>query len=140
MRENPPNLVLYDGDCGLCDRSVQWLLDHDPEGVLHFAPLEGPTAEALRVAHPAIPSGRSTIVFVERGADAAERVYLRSRAIFRITKRLPGAVRALSVFALLPAFLTDLGYRFVARIRYAVWGKVEQCRVPAPNERARFHP
>lgn len=140
MGKNPPNLVLYDGECGLCDRSVQWLLDHDPEGALHFAPLQGPTAAALRAEHPRIPSDVSTIVFVETNSEDAVRVYLRSHAVFRITGHLPGPVRFLSLLSYVPAFLTDLGYRLVARVRYAVWGKVDQCRIPAPAERLRFHP
>ncbi|MBK7756242.1 MAG: DUF393 domain-containing protein [Deltaproteobacteria bacterium] len=37
----PPLVVLYDGVCGLCDKSVQWLMDHDPQGRFHFTPLQG---------------------------------------------------------------------------------------------------
>ena len=51
----PPRLVLYDGMCGLCDKSVQWLLDHDPDGKLRFAPLQGPTAASILERHPSLP-------------------------------------------------------------------------------------
>ena len=44
------------------------------------------------------------------------------------------------VFRFIPAFLTDLGYRFIASIRYRVWGKADVCRIPTPAERARFLP
>jgi predicted DCC family thiol-disulfide oxidoreductase YuxK len=135
----PPRLVLYDGVCGLCDRSVQWLLAHDPEGRLHFAPLQGETAASLRARHPSIPSEVESIVFVTREGEG-ERVYLRSRAAFRIARELPGPARFLGLLRFLPRFLTDLGYRLVARVRYRVWGELEQCRVPRPGERARFHP
>ncbi len=135
----PPRLVLYDGICGLCDRSVQWLLSHDPDGKLHYAPLQGDTAAALRARFPEIPSEVETIVFVERAGEG-ERVYLRSRAAFRIARHLPGPWRVLAWLAVLPRVLTDLVYRAVARVRYRIWGQLEQCRVPRPGERARFLP
>ncbi len=138
MEATPPKLVLYDGVCGLCDKSVQWLLAHDPEGTLHFAPLQGETAAAVRARHPEVPDEIATIVFVERGADG-ERVFLRSRAAFRIASHLPGPVRWLALLRVFPRFLTDLAYRLVAAVRYRVWGKLDQCRVPTPSERARFH-
>ena len=137
----PPRLVLYDGVCGLCDRSVQWLLSHDPAGALHFAPLQGETAKALRARLPEIPSALETIVFIERDGDGdGERVYLRSRAAFRIARYLAGPSRLLAWLGVFPRALTDLGYRVVARVRYRIWGQLEQCRVPSPGERARFLP
>ncbi len=133
----PGKLVLYDGVCGLCDKSVQWLLAHDPEGALRFAPLQGPTAAAIRARHPEVPDEIATIVFVENDG-AGERVYLRSRAAFRIAGHLPGAVRFLAWLRVFPRFLTDFVYRVVASLRYRIWGKLDQRRVPTPAERARF--
>ncbi|MCB9762947.1 MAG: DUF393 domain-containing protein [Alphaproteobacteria bacterium] len=130
----PPLLVLFDGECGLCDKGVQWILNHDPEGRFHFAPLQGETAEALRARHPEIPQAIETMVLVEDD----RRVWLRSRAILRICGALPQPWRALSVFRFLPRFLTDLAYRAVAAVRYRIWGKVDLCRLPLPDERARF--
>lgn len=134
----PSKLVLYDGVCGLCDKSVQWLLAHDPDEKLHFAPLQGAMAAAVRSRHPEVPDEIATIVFVESDGGA-ERVYLRSRAAFRIAGYLPGWIRWLAWMRVLPRFLTDLAYRLVASVRYRVWGKLDQCRVPTPAERARFH-
>ena len=135
--ELPPRLVLYDGVCGLCDKSVQWLLDHDPEGKLRFAPLQGPTAAAILERHPSLPRTLDTMIFVEREGDV-ERVRVRSHAVFHICKHVSGLARALAIFRFVPAFLTDLGYRLVAKLRYRIWGTLDQCRVPTPDERARF--
>jgi len=133
----PPRLVLYDGVCGFCDKSVQWLLDHDREGCLRFAPLQGPTAQAVLARHPELPSGIDSILFVESDAEG-ETVTYRSRAVFRICRHLPGGWRALSWLRFVPPFLTDLVYRVIARVRYRIWGKLDACRVPLPEERARF--
>lgn len=127
-------LVFYDGECGLCQKSVQWLLDHDGAGRLRFAPLQGSTA-ADALGERAELAGVDSIVFLEQ-----ERLYLRSRAVFQIASYLDPGWRWLRHFRILPAFLTDLGYRFVAKIRYRVWGKADVCRIPTPQERARFLP
>lgn len=133
----PPRLILYDGLCGLCDRSVQWILDHDPQGVISFAPLQGPTAGALRDQHPEIPQELSSMVLV-RTEGGSRQILLRSRAVFAVLAELGGPWAALSWLRVLPAALTDLGYRVVAALRYRIWGRLDACRLPQPNERARF--
>jgi predicted DCC family thiol-disulfide oxidoreductase YuxK len=127
-------LVLYDGECGLCDRSVQWLLRHDPQGRLRYAPLQGPTARAFVERTDVY----DTIVFVEKGDDGAVRVSRRSRGAFRILSRLGGVWRVISWLRILPAALTDVAYRFVAARRIRWFGRVDACRLPDPSVRARF--
>lgn len=134
MSERGQTLVFYDGECGLCQKSVQWLLDNDGEGRLRFAPLQGETA-ADTLGEKEELKGVDSIVFLEDGE-----LYLRSRAIFKIAAYLDPGWRWLRHFRVVPAFLTDLGYRFIAKIRYRVWGKADVCRLPTAEERARFLP
>lgn len=129
----PPRLVLYDGVCGLCDSAVQWLLDHDTEGRLHYAPLQGDMAAALRARHPVIPTALDTMVFVREG-----QVYLRSQAVLQIFRELPAPWSWLAVFRVFPSVLTDLGYRALAASRYSLFGTLEACRIPEPEEAERF--
>ena len=135
----PERLLLYDGVCGLCDRVVQWVLDHDPRGLFAFAPLQGETAAGLRARLPQIPAALETVVVVERG-PTGERVLLRSAAAFRVLELLDGPWRSLLILRWLPRPLTDLGYRALAAARYRIFGKRDACRLPAPAERARFLP
>ncbi len=128
-------LVLYDGSCGLCDRSVQWLLDHDPERRLRFAPLEGETAQRILAEHPEIPERLDSILFVE-----GDRVRWRSHAIWAICAHLPAPWRTLRLLLWVPAPLSDLGYRLVAALRYRIWGRLDTCRIPSPEQRALFLP
>ncbi len=128
-------VVLYDGLCGLCDSSVQWLLDHDAEGRLRYAPLQGETAEELRGLHPGIPAELETMVLVDEG-----RVFLRSRAILQICRHLPRPWSWAAVLSVLPTSLTDAAYRVLAANRYRIWGKLEACRLPEPEQAARFLP
>jgi predicted DCC family thiol-disulfide oxidoreductase YuxK len=130
-----PPIVLYDGTCGLCHKSVKWILRHEADHEIQFAPLQGPTAAELRAKHPEIPENVDTVVLVEDG-----RPRLRSKAFFYIARHLRGPWRFMYKLRWLPAFLLDLGYRFVAAIRYRIWGRVDACELPSPEQRARFLP
>ena len=133
-------VVLYDGLCGFCDVSVQWVLRADTAGRYRFAALQGDTAAAILARHPEVPKDIDSILLVEPDGAGGERVSWHSTAIFRLCAGLPGPWRALSWLGILPRFLTDLGYRLFARLRYYVWGRRESCRIPSPGERARFLP
>jgi len=128
-------IVLYDGVCGLCARSVRWILRHERDHALRFAPLQGDTAAALRARHPRIPAELSTVVLVDGG-----RVHLRSQAFMHLARHLRRPWRWLYHLRWIPGFLPDLGYRVVARVRYRVFGKHDACELPAPDQRARFLP
>jgi predicted DCC family thiol-disulfide oxidoreductase YuxK len=132
-------LVLYDGVCGLCNGTVQWLLDHDQAGKLQFAPLQGETTAALRARHPEIPVDLDSVILVER-ENGEERLFWRSTAILRLAAYLGLPWSIASIFGFLPQILTDLPYRLIAALRYRLFGKLDACRLPRPEERARFLP
>jgi predicted DCC family thiol-disulfide oxidoreductase YuxK len=128
-------ILLYDGVCGLCARSVRWILRHERDRELRFAPLQGDTAAALRARLPGIPPQLSTVVLVD-----GDRVHLRSKAFMHAARHLRAPWRWLYGLRWIPGFLPDLFYRLVARVRYRVFGKKDQCEIPAPDQRARFLP
>jgi predicted DCC family thiol-disulfide oxidoreductase YuxK len=134
MMDVPGPIVLYDGVCGLCQRSVQFLLARDRRQ-LWYAPLQGETAAALRAIHPEIPATLESVVLVDDG-----RVYLRSKAFLHVARYLTAPWRWAYHLRWLPAFLLDLGYRLVARVRYRIWGKFDACRLPSADERAQLLP
>jgi len=134
-RSEPGPIVLYDGTCGLCHRTVRWLLRHEREPVLRFAPLQGATAAALRARFPAIPTTLESVVLVD-----GERVLLRSKVFLYGARHLRRPWRWAYGLRWLPGVVLDLGYRLVARIRHRVWGRAELCDLPSPADRARFLP
>ena len=134
----PEHLVLYDGTCDFCDRSVQAILAADTSEEFHFAPLQGPTAAAVRVRHPELPTDLDGVIYVDR-SHGDERIYARSEAAFRIAARLPGR-RWIAAFGMLPRWLTDLVYRAVAHNRHRISRALGACPLPPPAARARFHP
>jgi predicted DCC family thiol-disulfide oxidoreductase YuxK len=126
-------LMLYDGTCGLCARSVRFVLRHERDHAIRFAPLQGETTAQLRARYPNIPATIDTVVYIDGG-----RAHLRSKAFLHAAKHLRAPWRWGYAMRWLPAFALDLGYRFIAAIRYKVWGTVDACELPAPEHRARF--
>lgn len=134
-----PCLVLYDGECGLCQRTVKWLLQHDPTGALRFAPLQGKTATVLRDSGIRLPASIGTVAVV---VTVGSRVCVldRSRAILKICEVLrlrPWWVRLLE---LLPRPLADAGYRLVAATRYAISRRISVCPFTNAEQQSRFLP
>ena len=133
------NLVLYDGVCGLCNGTVRFLLAIDRRGVLCFAPLQGPTAARVLKRH-ALPGDVRTIVYVRNFGLKRERAHLRSDAVLRILGDVGGVWSLLLILRLVPRFLRDSVYDWVARNRYSWFGKYDECPLPSPEQRARFLP
>jgi predicted DCC family thiol-disulfide oxidoreductase YuxK len=135
----PEHLVLYDGTCGFCDRTVQWILDVDRDERFHFAPIQGPTAAAVRARHPDLPTDLDSVLYVERSAGD-ERVFVRADAVFRIAERLGRLPGWLRWVRRVPQSVTDLAYRPVARLRHRISRALGQCPVPSAATRSRFLP
>lgn len=133
-------LVLFDGVCAVCDATVQWILDHDPDNKFHFSPLQGETARAVLDRHPEIPEDLDSIILVWRLSDGSEQVAWYSTAMLNIAGELPAPWRYLTVFRVVPRVLRDPFYRGFASIRYRVFGKFESCRMPDPEVEERFLP
>ncbi|RMH86196.1 MAG: thiol-disulfide oxidoreductase DCC family protein, partial [Calditrichaeota bacterium] len=131
-------LVLYDGVCGLCNRTVRWLLRIDRRGILCFAPLQSETAAAILLRHGMKPSRLETLVLVRDGGTPAERLYIRSQAALEICRELGGMWRIVSFLRIVPRPIGDALYNFIARRRYRWFGRHEQCPVPPPEVRQRF--
>jgi predicted DCC family thiol-disulfide oxidoreductase YuxK len=128
-------LVLYDGTCGLCARSVRWILRHEKDHEIRFAPLQGETTAALREKFTNIPSSVDTVVYVD-----GEHAYLRSKAFLHLSRHLRAPWRWAYAVRWFPGFLLDVGYRFIAALRYRMFGRVDACELPSPENRARFLP
>ena len=131
-------VLLYDGLCGFCDRTVQFILARDPGGSMMFAPLQGEYAAGILRQRPALRKVDS-LILVEGAADAADtRVSVRSDAVLGIARYLGGPWRAALILGLVPSAPRDWGYDLFARHRYRLFGRYDSCPIPGPEQRARF--
>lgn len=132
-------LLLFDGGCALCHRTVRFLLRADRRGALRFAPLDGETAAALAVRWPQI--GDADSVVLVSSPEGEPRVALRSAAVIGALRLAGGPWRlAASLLALVPRPLRDVAYDFVARRRQRWFGRYPSCPPPPAAWRDRFLP
>jgi len=131
-------VLLYDGTCGFCARSVQFVLRHErPDGTLRFARLEGPLGTALRSRHPALATIDSVLWYEPPTASSPERLLWRSRGALRVAHYLGGVWKFLaSLGSLVPPPARDALYDWIARHRHEL--AADACLVPTPEQRARF--
>jgi predicted DCC family thiol-disulfide oxidoreductase YuxK len=132
-------LVFYDGVCGLCARFVQFLLARDRQGHFRFATLQGELARRELPPRGHDPADLDTVVVIAGWGSEAPRVLTRSRAVLHTVGTLGRGWRALAVLGrLVPRPIGDAVYAAVARRRYRMFGRFDACRLPSPEERARF--
>lgn len=106
------DIVFYDGSCGLCSKSVQYLLRHGRKSTYYFAPLQGATAQEFLVNHPAYDKAIDSIFFLQD-----ERLYSKSDAVLILAKELGGIHRLLSVGRIFPKRFRDWVYDLIAANR-----------------------
>ena len=136
MSDGP--VLLYDGLCGFCDGTVQFILRHDRRGTLRFATLQGDFARGVIDRHPEL-EGVDSLVLVERDpASGTEKVHVRSAGALGVARYLGGAWHLARATAIVPRFIRDAAYDGFARIRYRVFGRYDSCPIPSPEQRARF--
>jgi predicted DCC family thiol-disulfide oxidoreductase YuxK len=135
-------VVLYDGVCGLCTRSIQVILAHDRRARFRFAALGGAFATRVLERHgygPGRAAAPDALALVEGTGTSAETLRFRSDAICAIAARLPFPLRAAGwALRTIPRWLRDAVYDRIARVRHRVFGRLESCPVPAAEVRARF--
>lgn len=130
---NEQPLLLFDGDCNLCNGSVQFVLKRDAKAKFRFASLQSQVGrEAWQRCAPGMPLPESIVLI--RGDQAQ----IKSTAALAVARGLPWPWPLLAVFWLVPAPLRNLVYDWVARNRIRWFGKREECWIPRPEWRARF--
>ena len=133
---NGPVLV-YDGECGFCERSVRRVLARDPHGALRFAARDSAYGQALLMRHPQLVDVDS-LLWVEPAFGGREEIFTRFDAVLRTARYIGGASRMLELTRIVPTPIRDAAYRLVARHRHRLGHHHPQCLVPTATERARF--
>lgn len=131
MNEHP--VIFFDGFCNLCNGAVQFVIERDDESLFRFASLQSDYAADVLKQFAIEPAQGNSIVLLENG-----KVYQRSTAALKIAKKLKGLWPLLYGFIILPRFIRDAVYNFIAKNRYRWFGRQEHCWVPTPELKDRF--
>jgi predicted DCC family thiol-disulfide oxidoreductase YuxK len=133
-------LVIYDGVCNFCNASVNFLLSRDSHSVFKFTHWQSPLGQVFlsnyQHTYPKPIEFNSTIVLIE-----GNQIYIESDAALMISRRLsPSWVfKPISYVGwLLPSIIRDSAYKFIAKVRYSIFGKTDTCRIPSSAEKKRF--
>jgi predicted DCC family thiol-disulfide oxidoreductase YuxK len=130
---NNHHIVLFDGVCNLCNDSVNFIIRHDPKNTFKFAALQSDIGAELIKNHHIDPNKTDSIVLIQ-GAEH----YIKSSAALRIARELSGGYALLFAFIIIPPFIRNWVYDFIARNRYKWYGRKESCMVPTAELRDRF--
>lgn len=126
-------MVLFDGVCNLCNGFVQFIIKRDPKARFRFGALQSEEARDMLQGTDVRPEDLSTVIYVRNG-----RVLTRSSAALHVLKDLGGAWAIAYGFIIVPPFIRDAVYHWVARNRYKWFGQRESCMIPTPELRSRF--
>ena len=129
----PTAIVLFDGTCAFCERSVGFIAKRDPKAYFRFGASQTPKAVELLAGYGVTRETARSIILIEDG-----QVYLRSTASLRIARHLTWPWSMAGALVAIPRPIRDAAYNVVAAIRYRLAGKSNACEVPPPSIRARM--
>ncbi|MDQ8731630.1 thiol-disulfide oxidoreductase DCC family protein [Bradyrhizobium sp. LHD-71] len=125
-------IIVFDAECVLCSANAQFVLRHDREHVFRLASMQGEVGAALYKRFGIDPANPETLILVQGGELLRD-----SGAIIAIYSALGWPWRMMAVLYLVPAFVRDPAYRWIARNRYRIFGRRQTCWLPSA-EYARY--
>jgi predicted DCC family thiol-disulfide oxidoreductase YuxK len=131
MERSP--IILFDGVCNFCNGAVRFVFRRDKTKSIKFAALQSEAGQALLNGYKMTGGQLDTFVFLDHG-----RLYTRSSAALRVCRYLKGLWPLLYGFIIVPGFVRDAIYNWIANNRYRWFGRQEECMVPSPAVRERF--
>ena len=134
MENNIPykHIIFFDGECGLCNRTVQWVLKKDKKKQFHYATLQSDFAQTM-LQKENISISMDTIILYSNG-----KIYFKSAAVLHILYIIGGYWKLFSYLKVFPTIIRDGFYNLIAANRYRFFGKKQQCMIPTPSQRAQF--
>ena len=128
--DNP--VVLFDGVCNFCNGMVNFAIRNDKKAKLKFAALQSDAGTRLKAQYQ-IPASIDTVILIDNG-----KVYTYAKAAIRISKYLDWPAKILYGFIIIPSFISQPFYKWVASKRYKWFGKKDSCIIPSEKVRERF--
>jgi predicted DCC family thiol-disulfide oxidoreductase YuxK len=136
MKQLPKDkqLILFDGVCNLCNASVTYVIKHDKDNVFMFAPLQGEAGqEIIRKYNLDVSKTDSILLYSEEKG-----LKLKSSAALAIASKLGFPINLAALFYMIPPFMRNWVYDYIAKHRYAWYGKKETCMMPTLELQEKF--
>jgi len=126
-------IILFDGVCNLCNKSVTCVIKRDKKDVFRYAALQNEAGQRLVKKHDIDTSKTDSIILVD-----GDRAYTKSTAALKIARHLGGGYPLLYGFMIVPNFIRNWVYDYIAKNRYKWYGKKESCMIPTPELKSKF--
>lgn len=132
--ENNKQLILFDGVCNLCEASVQYVIKHDKGDVFRYTALQSEVGQQIIKKFNIDRAQMDSILLYapEKG------ISYKSTAALKIASKLGFPRNLMGIFLIVPAFIRNLVYDYIARNRYQWYGKKEECMIPTPELKSKF--
>ena len=127
------NIILFDGVCNLCNNSINFVIKRDKKDRFRFGALQEEPGKSLLQKYKIDPKDTDSIILIEN-----EKAYVKSTAALRVARHLSGGWPLLYGFMVVPKFLRNWVYDYIAKNRYQWYGKKESCMIPTPELKAKF--
>lgn len=127
-------LILFDGVCNLCNSSINYVIKHDKNNVFMFAPLQSETGKDI-IKHFNLDTSKTDSILLysqEKGLK------IKSSAALAIASKLGLPRSLMTIFYIVPPFIRNWVYDYVAKNRYKWYGKKDACMIPTPELKAKF--
>jgi predicted DCC family thiol-disulfide oxidoreductase YuxK/nicotinamide riboside kinase len=127
-------IVFFDGVCNFCNSTVQWVLKRDYKGTFRFAPIQSDAARLLLAGNPVNFEYPESVLLL-----CNDKLYNKTEAVIELLKQLGGVFQlAAMALRIVPAFIRNPVYNWIARNRYQLFGRKNECMVPGKEEKSRF--
>lgn len=129
----PDRLILFDGHCHLCDRSVKTIIKYDSKKLFYFASLQSELGKKIIRDFAIQTNGKDSIIYLKNGKPR-----MQSEAVLWLSSELDFPINLFGGLILFPPFIRNSVYEFVSSNRYSWFGKSESCLLPNPSQKERF--
>lgn len=126
-------IMLYDGVCNFCNRAVQFTLDKEADERMRFMTLQSDTGQEVLKRQKMATDDFSSVILLESGE-----YYFQTDVTVQSAKYLKSPWSYARYLKIIPAFLRNSVYNFIAKNRYKIMGKTDQCQIPSVEQRAQF--
>jgi predicted DCC family thiol-disulfide oxidoreductase YuxK len=127
------SIILFDGVCNFCNRTVNIILKYDKDAYFQFAPSQSDAAKDTMQQFSQEQHSITSVILIDD-----EKVYTKTDAVIQIANRLSGWPSLFRLLKFIPKSIRDFAYDLIAKNRYVIFGKKEACMIPSASMRHRF--
>jgi predicted DCC family thiol-disulfide oxidoreductase YuxK len=130
---NNKNIIIFDGICNFCNKSVNFIIKRDSKIHFVFTPIQSDTAKEIMNKYALNSDDIDSIILIKD-----DTYFTKSDAVLEILKDLSGYWFLFGIFKIVPKFMTDYCYDLISKNRYRFFGKKDSCMIPTKNLENRF--